>query len=639
MRYGHRLDEKLLKARFHRGLDFLHPAHQLLDLAPRSLVEQRDARTGSGGVTRRTDMVERTVRNHAQHHGVLHVDVAAEGAGEADPVDPLDAHALHQQPHARVQRGLAQLYRTHVVLRYLDRPRALACGTDLIRKCAAVALNARVARSQRAVDDAVVAYHACEIQLGQYLDDARAADAGYAGCGDRLFEALFVGPPVAADHLEARLQRLWVDAHALDRAGRGALTAADLRALESGAGGAGASEQALVVAQDNFGVGADVDQQRDLVGQVGSLGEQDARGVGADMAGDAWQHIDARVAVDRKVDLDRPQRERAVGRQRERRAAELDRIDTQQQVVHDRVADEGGFQDIGGRHADLLRHVGGEFVERVAHRGCHRVLAAGIHHHIRHPAHQVFAKTNLRVHHAGSGDHLAGRQVAKVRGNSGRSDVNRDAERVLSKTWPDRDDLAAAVHCHRHLPVALAQCLLQLLQHAHIALQVAQAPLEFERVFEPAQVARRVVHIGLLYLDEVQPDHRVEVNVVRLGGLSHHLTVHLAGRGHVDDHVALQQRRARQPTPGRQRLGGAVGLLDGAVAAEVVGVRAHAVLGKLALGHHHLAAPADAAPAADRVDVDAERSRRLQHWRSDRKAAAPARRGEDDQRVLACHGC
>ena len=55
----------------------------------------------------------------------------------------------------------------------------------------------------------------------------------------------------------------------------------------------------------------------------------------------------------------------------------------------------------------------------------------------------------------------------------------------------------------------VAQALLDqaaVLQHDHVAGQVGQAPFKFERIFQPAQVAAGVVHIGLLHLDIVQAD-------------------------------------------------------------------------------------------------------------------------------------
>ena len=69
---------------------------------------------------------ERAVGNHAEHHRVLDVDVAAERAGEADAVDMVDAEPLHQQPHARVERRLGELDRAHVVLRDAKRRAAFA---------------------------------------------------------------------------------------------------------------------------------------------------------------------------------------------------------------------------------------------------------------------------------------------------------------------------------------------------------------------------------------------------------------------------------------------------------------------------------------------------------------------------------
>ena len=56
-----------------------------------------------------------------------------------------------------------------------------------------------------------------------------------------------------------------VDAHALDRARRGALAAGNLRAFEGRAGRRGAGEQTVAIAEHDFGIGADIDQQREFV--------------------------------------------------------------------------------------------------------------------------------------------------------------------------------------------------------------------------------------------------------------------------------------------------------------------------------------------------------------------------------------
>ena len=128
---------------------------------------------------------------------------------------------------------------------------------------------------------------------------------------------------LAADHLDARLERDGIDAHALDRARGRALAAADLRAFERGSGGTRAGEEPAAIAEDDLRIGADVDEQRHRVGQIRPFGEDDAGGVGADVPGDARQHVDARVAVNGEVDLGRPKRQRGIGGERERRAAQL----------------------------------------------------------------------------------------------------------------------------------------------------------------------------------------------------------------------------------------------------------------------------------------------------------------------------
>src|SRR5688572_3995217 len=61
------------------------------------------------------------------------------------------------------------------------------------------------------------------------------------------------------------------------------------------------------------------------------------------------------------------------------------------------------------------------------------------------------------------------------------------------------------------------------------------------------------------------------------------------------------------------------------------------MLREFALGDQHLAASADAAAAADGIDVDAERARGGEQRRADGKTPALARGREDDERLLDGH--
>ncbi len=83
------------------------------------------------------------------------------------------------------------------------------------------------------------------VHLGDHLDNAGAADAGDA---DAFFGG-FIEPTVLllldADDAGARFQRRHGLLLRADGAGRGALAAGDLGALEGGPGGRGAGEQAL----------------------------------------------------------------------------------------------------------------------------------------------------------------------------------------------------------------------------------------------------------------------------------------------------------------------------------------------------------------------------------------------------------
>ena len=263
----------------------------------------------------------------------------------------------------------------------------------------------------------------------------------------------------------------------------------DLRTLKSRPCGAGAGQQTLVVAQDDFGVGAHIHQQGDFVGEVGPLGEQHARGVGPHVARDAGQNVDPRTGVQFQIDLAGRHVHGAVHRQSKRRTTEFHRVDAHQQVMHDGIADERGFQNVLGRDARLSGNVTGELVERGAHGVRHVDLAAGVHHHVRDAAHQVFAKANLWVHHTSRGHHFAGFQVAQM-GRDGRgAHVHRHAEQVFVQAGPHRDDALAGMHRHGDLPAPFAQDRLQHLQHLEVAPQVGQTPFKFERVFQATQVA------------------------------------------------------------------------------------------------------------------------------------------------------
>jgi len=155
-----------------------------------------------------------------------------------------------------------------------------------------------------------------------------------------------------------------------------------------------------VVAEHDFGVGADIDQQCQLLGKVRALREDHAGGIRADVTGDTGEGVDPRARVQLQAELARVQAEGRVGRERKRCAAELGWIDAEQQVMHDGVANHRELENVGHLDLRFARDIGGEGVEGSAHRVGHLLRAAWVHHRVGHPAHEIFTEADLRIHRA-----------------------------------------------------------------------------------------------------------------------------------------------------------------------------------------------------------------------------------------------
>jgi hypothetical protein len=545
---------------------------------------------------------------------------------------------VHEQPDAGVQSGLRELDRTDVVLGDRDpRPTIRRAVVEEIRKRSPVGDDARSPRRERAVDDAVRGDDAGKEQLRDDLNDARAADARDASSRRRVGEPRFVRPGIAADDPEPRLERVPIDPHPLDRAGSRALAAADLGALEGGTRRRRCGEQEVAVAENDLGVRAHVDDELDRLGFVGGLGEDHAGRVGPDVTRDTGQHVDTRAGMRPQVELRGADPHRPVGRQRERRRAKRDRVDPEHEVVHDRVADEGELEDLVAGDSGLHRERGHEPVERGPDCRRHLAGALWVHHRVRDTAHEVLTEPDLGVHDAVAGENLAVGQVGEMARDRRRADVDRDAERPVVKPGPDGDDVAAVMDGHGRRPLAGLERRLQCPHYCQVGLEVRQAPFPLERVLEPDEVAGRRGELGRRDLDVVEPDDRVDVEVPNVEALADDLAIDLALGRDVDDGVAANVGRAREAAAFGEALLGPVGRFDGIERREVLRARLDAVLREAANALLDLASTADAAPAADRVDIDSERPRGIEDGRLGRHAPTPARRREDDEGIGAGH--
>ena len=168
-----------------------------------------------------------------------------------------------------VKRRLGQLDGADVALRHRDQ-RATRCRAVVqhVGMGAAFGDAARGAGLIGAADQAALIDKARHPHLGHGFDDARAADAGDAGFIGGGGKARIVGPQIGADDAEARFLGDGVNLDPLNRAGGGTLARGNLRAFKRRAGGRGTGQHAGFIAQKQFGIGADIDDQHHFFGFV-----------------------------------------------------------------------------------------------------------------------------------------------------------------------------------------------------------------------------------------------------------------------------------------------------------------------------------------------------------------------------------
>ena len=172
---------------------------------------------------------------------------------------------------------------------------------------------------------------------------------------------------------------------------------------------------------------------------------------------------------------------------------------------------------------------------------------------------------------------------------------------------------------------------------------------EDEAVFEPlARLGRHAeIHAAELHVRLQLPDQRAQhpesedartddERLVLGGGDLAHCQRHARVR-HVDDEIAHDAGLAREPAALGKAAQLVIALLDLGELGDMGGARDDAMLGELALADIDLAAAADGPSATDGIDVDAQRAGSLEDGRSGGKAAALARRREDDEGVGLAH--
>ena len=170
----------------------------------------------------------------------------------------------------------------------------------------------------------------------------------------------------------------------------------------------------------------------------GSSARMTPGGVRPDVAGDAGQDVDPRAGVQGQVERVGGGPDRSIRGQGERRRAERDRVDPEDEVVHDRVADEDELEDLVAAGTGGRDQPADQPVERLADGPGHLAGAFAMHHRVRDAAHQVLAEADLRVHDPRRGLDRAGGEVGQVAGDRRRADVDGDPQGTVVEAGPDR---------------------------------------------------------------------------------------------------------------------------------------------------------------------------------------------------------
>ena len=76
-------------------------------------------------------------------------------------------------------------------------------------------------------------------------------------------------------------------------------------------------------------------------------------------------------------------------------------------MVHDGVTDKDNLKNQAGINVRVFCYILGQCIDRIAHRPRHFAVPTWVHHGIADAAHQIFAKSDLWVHHTCACNHFA----------------------------------------------------------------------------------------------------------------------------------------------------------------------------------------------------------------------------------------
>ena len=355
------------------------------------------------------------------------------------------------------------------------------------------------------------------------------------------------------------------------------------------------------------------------------------------MARDARQHVGPRGVADPapEADVGGCDLGAFVRREGEGREPEGGGIEPEEKVVHHRVPGDGDLEHVGGVHPGRRRRLGGELVEGLAYRAGHLRRPVLVHHREGDAAHEVLPEPDLRVHPAEGGDDLAGEKVAEVNCEGRRPDVHREPVDPVAVAGPDVDEPPSVAHERRRPVAARLEGRVEPAQGLDLRLDDPRPERFPEALLEAPKVGGGPGEVGGRDLDVHRPHQRVDPDVAGVGPLADDLAVDLARLRHVRHEVPRDAGLAGEAVALLQPAGLALALLPVGRLRQVVRRGDDAVLGELALAHPDLAAGADPAPPAHRIEVDPEAAGGGEERRSGREPAPAPGGGEDDEGVVS----
>ena len=274
--------------------------------------------------------------------------------------------------------------------------------------------------------------------------------------------------------------------------------------------------------------------------------------------------------------------------------------------MHDRIAHDREFEDVLDLDAGSRRQTANQARDGLAHHPRHLRRPALVEHRVRDTAHEVLAESDLGVHHAVRGEDLAVGEIREVPGDRRRADVEGDPQGAIVEPGPDPADHVPVVDRHCDPVVARVERRLEVADHLEIGLEAGQAPLPLQRDEHAGEVTAGPGQLGPFDLDLMQADYGIDDEVADRHALAHDLPMDLALGRHVDEHVAVDLGTTPESPSRRQPAEPVVLVFVGAARREVPVRGFDAVLGERPLRRHDLAATAQPAPTAHRVEVDAE---------------------------------